>query len=174
MNAWQAFLKWGDSALVSLAGIASAPGVLPVIVHAFPVLGPWVPIIFAVLGVLHITVLPEASTNLPPPSAQARTSVLVLILLALPVATWLTGCSFLESGAGTTIELAAVDSAIAIAEQKGVSAATINAVAHLAQTGDTVASGILAGILTKASPSMTEAQAALAAAIAEAIKVTGG
>lgn len=173
MNWWQLFLKWGDSALVTLGGIAAIPAVQALIAHLVPALGPWIPVILAAAGVAHITLAPQPTSNVTPKIDTAVKGIAMLILPAL-LSMHLAGCSWLQSQAGATVELSAVDSAIAVAEQKGVSAATINALAHLAQVGDTVAVGILSGILTKANPSLTEAQAALAAALAEAIKVTAG
>jgi hypothetical protein len=132
----------------------------------------------AIAGSLAYLVGALGKALLPPAAPSVGTSstlkVLVFLVPALGVALLLSGCAWLSSQAGVTVELAAVDSAIAVAESKGVSAATINSLARLGLTGDTVASGILAGVLTKSNPSLTEAEAELAAALQEAIAKTGG
>jgi hypothetical protein len=108
------------------------------------------------------------------PTVKAS-STLKMLAWTLPFAgllLMLVSCSFLQTSAGATVELAAVDSAIAVLESKGVPAATINGVAQLALTGDATATAILSGMLAKANPALTEAEAALAAAAQEAIKDT--
>lgn len=135
--------------------------------------------LWAAAGAGALSYIARAVTPYLPATAstQATLKCLAFLLPALLIVftvSQLSGCAFLTSQAGQTVELAAVDSAIAIAEQKGVSAATINAMAKLALTGDTVASGILAGILSNANPNLTAAEAALTAALNEAVAQTGG
>jgi hypothetical protein len=163
---WQGFLKWGDSALVALAGFLSTPTGAALAAAVLGKLGPYAPVVLALLALAHINLLPEPSKSLPPPAAGVVRVLVTFLVLASVGA--LFGCSLLSSPAGQTVELAAVDSAVAIAESKGVPAATINAVAELALTGDAVATGILGSMLSKANPSLTEAEAQLTAALQRA------
>ncbi len=71
-------------------------------------------------------------------------------LLFLAAIASLAGCaslnSFFSTPTGTAVTAAAVDVAVATAEQKGISAARINAVAKAALAADTGVTGTLAAV----------------------------
>lgn len=76
-----------------------------------------------------------------------------LRLLALPLAAiFLSACAsvsgFFGSPTGETVIVASVDVAVATAEQKGVSAAEINKIAHAALAADTGTTATLAAVST--------------------------
>jgi hypothetical protein len=160
--------------LGALSILSTVLGLLTPVIGAVP--GPGGVIAGAVLGGLSYAVSALGKAFLPPPphiptiSPKAGAGAAVIALfLALPA---LKACTL--TPADEAALLASVDAAVAVAEAKGLPAADLNSIAKLVQAGDATAQGILTAVLVKANPKLTADEAALTAAIAEVVKVTGG
>lgn len=140
---WQTFLKWGDSALIALTGIAMIPAVQAAL---GPVLGPAAPVVGIVASLIHTALLPEPVTAKPAGSVTLKMLAMVLI----PASFMLGGCATISGWLGTptgqAVAAAAVDVAVATAEQKGVPATQINAIAKQALAADQGTSTTLAAV----------------------------
>jgi hypothetical protein len=75
---WQLFLKWGDSALVALAGVLSVPAVQSVLT---PFLGKWGALISAVMALVHMHLLPEPTPPVPKTPVTAKVLVWAVTLM---------------------------------------------------------------------------------------------
>lgn len=105
---------------------------------------------------LHQKFLPGATppASSPPPAAKASAHWLMTVIASALAVLTLVGCasltSFFSSPTGNVVVTAAVDVAVSTAEQKGISAAQINAVAKqalAADSGVTATASAISGVL---------------------------
>lgn len=93
------------------------------------------------------------SANSPPPAAKVSAhwlATVIAVALGLMVLSALTACTtlsnFFGSPTGTAVATAAVDVAVATAEQKGVTAAQINSIAKTALAADSGTAATLSAV----------------------------
>jgi hypothetical protein len=95
-------------------------------------------------------VVPEGATATVITKVTPDATKVVPVLIAFMLAVSLTGCaslkSFFGSPTGQAVAVAAVDVAVATAEQKGVNPVDINRIAKLALAADSGVSGTLAAL----------------------------
>lgn len=142
-------MKFSFAHVVSVisGGLATIAALNPALVAAV-VPAPFLP--YAVASIAGAGVLINIIHGVTPKTAETAAKVFPLMLVGMLMVSSLPGCasveSFLGSPNGQIVAVAAVDVAVATAEQKGVPAAQINKVAKAALAADTGVSGSLAVI----------------------------
>lgn len=141
------------AALTTLATLA--PPVQAAIAALIPGVGAYVPAAVALAGALvtayhqFTTLSPPATPAAvdPPASKQAGVARVSVLLSLVAVAVLVAGCAsfgkFVSTPTGGAVVLASVDVAVATAEQKGIPAAKINAIAKTALAADSGSSATL-------------------------------
>ena len=106
----------------------------------------------ALVAFVHQVTGTPASTDsaAPPTSKQSGHARVAMLVAVVGLVGLIAGCASIEKFFGTptgeAVVLASVDVAVATAEQKGVSAAKINAIAKTALAADTGVSGTLSAL----------------------------
>lgn len=147
MKAWNWFLAHGDKLLAFATMVLAFPPVTAA-------LGPWGAVATGTLTFLHNTFLPEPSSPPGTVSSIAKAHWLMTVISVAIAVSVLAGCAslsnFFSSPTGNVVVTAAVDVAVSTAEQKGISATQINAVAKqalAADSGVTATASAISGVL---------------------------